>query len=181
MSSDLPDHLKAEQAAVEADIRAAFKGVTRDSGVSWSQAALIDPGGDVDPRALAEALTRDVDLSWEELVDDPTWLHDFGVGGFPFLDPIGTRYYLAPAMIREARQVPGNVASVLTVDNDDRRHGVSLLTPLQCAAVARFCRYMMAVCHSQRLKDADSGADYFAWVWQTAYESHWKRFEAARE
>lgn len=42
MTSFVPKHLEEEQAAVEAQIRAAFKGVTRDGGVSWSEAESID-------------------------------------------------------------------------------------------------------------------------------------------
>src|SRR5262245_4001453 len=100
---EIPAHLKSEQTAVEAEIREAFKGVGRDGGVSWTESINVDlPHGYEDDRAAARA--KDVEKCWEDLVDDPAWRHDMGVGGFNFLDPIGYRYYIAPAMIRCARE-----------------------------------------------------------------------------
>ena len=80
-------------------------------------------------------------------------------------------------MIREARMIPGGVASMITVDNDDQRRRVSLLTQPQCAAVARFCRLMVAISRSRTSENEDAG-DYFAWVWQAAYDRYWCAFEA---
>lgn len=178
MCDELSDHLRVEREAVESEIRAAFKGVTRTGGVSWSQAEAIDPGGNVDPRALAEALARDTERSWEELVDDPRWTHDIGVGGFPFLDPIGTRYYLAPAMLRELQREPGPLASVLTVDSEYQRQKVSRLTAAQSAAVARFIRFMVATLEVAGAGRDEESSDYFAWVWRTARDSYWHQFDS---
>ncbi len=98
MTSFVPKHLEEEQVAVEAQIRAAFKGVTRDGGISWSETDSIDLHETEEQQAAARA--SDAEQCWEDLVDDPNWDEGIGVGGFTFLDAIGYRYYIAPAMIR---------------------------------------------------------------------------------
>lgn len=82
-------------------IYAAFRGVTRDGGISWTETGVIDDYGTDEERARARL--EDTDRSWEELVDDPRWGPDTGWGGYSFLDAIGFRYYLAPAMVRAVR------------------------------------------------------------------------------
>ena len=70
MTDELPEHLRAEQRAVEAQIREAFRGVTRDGGVSWRQALIRDIDDDT-----GCPTSWDTDR-WEELVDDATWEPD---------------------------------------------------------------------------------------------------------
>lgn len=185
ISTDLPAHLKAEQAAVEAQIRAAFAGVTREDGFSWTQAEVIDRYGD--DQAMRDALAGDTEQSWEELVDNPSWDDTGGVGGFCFLDPIGYRYYLAPAMIRHVRGTSGSsLQHNLTIHDKHQRRHVSLLTPPQCEAVARFIRFKIArdqwtidqinaVCGAGEPDDWS----FLTSDWQEAYDSHWKRFDTA--
>jgi hypothetical protein len=90
-----------DQQRMERQIRAAFAGVSRADGVSWSEADVIDDWGTEE--ACAAARAQDRDRSWEQLVDDPNWNLESGLGRFSFLDAIGFRYYLAPAMIRAVR------------------------------------------------------------------------------
>jgi hypothetical protein len=159
-----PEDLDSEQQAVEGAIRAAFKGVSREGGISWSEAEVIDGYGSMSERVAAR--TRDTERTWEELVDDPDWNGDRSYGGFAFLDPIGFRYYIAPAMIQGARQRWGEyVAYALARPSD-----CAELTEEQSRAVARFLRFMV------RARKADDDETY-AEVWQQAYDAHWHQYD----
>ncbi|CAN5472563.1 hypothetical protein BH11ARM1_BH11ARM1_11200 [soil metagenome] len=93
------EELTKDVESLTAEIYAAFDGVTREGGMSWRDAQIEDAYG------LEEnASYIDTDTRWQDLIDDPAWYHEFGIGGFVFLDPIGFRYYFAPAMIRSLRQ-----------------------------------------------------------------------------
>src|SRR5687768_2865541 len=104
--SRVPSELQDEQRALEAQIRASFKGVKRDGGTSWRQAELDDgvPMSQAELDAwdeiYAAAGAVEADRPWEDLVEDAEWHEAQGVGGFTFLDARGFRYYMAPAMIR---------------------------------------------------------------------------------
>jgi len=91
---DVPDHLQAERKALINEIHAAFDGVTREGGVSWSETKLLDDWGESKGRAGAEARAKDTDQSWAELTVSEQWSAGVGVGGWSFLDPIAMRYYL---------------------------------------------------------------------------------------
>ena len=83
-------------------IYAVFAGVTREGGVSWSEADFLDGP----PRKIADRLkyrANDNDENWESLVEDPKFKFGPGIGGLGFLDAVGFRYYLAPSMIRALR------------------------------------------------------------------------------
>lgn len=98
------DELASQAARREALIReiyTAFAGVSREGGVSWSEAYVIDMNGEEGERRIDRA--QDKDTRWEELVDNSDWDMERGIGGWSFLDPIGFRYYLPAAMIRLLR------------------------------------------------------------------------------
>jgi hypothetical protein len=164
--SDIPAHLQPEQRAVESQVRTAFHGVNRVEGVSWSESFVVDGfGSEADCRS---ARASDTEKSWEDLVDDPAWEDQPGTGGFNFLDAIGFRYYLAPAMIRCSRCGAGEfVGYALEVDSDFRRNQIALFTPEQKYATARFLRFMIAVHHAV-------GDDVYGPGWEYAYRSYWK-------
>ena len=61
MEFNIPARLKAEQLAVEADIRAAFAGVTREGGVSWTETDAIDYNSTAAEVAEARAKMGDID------------------------------------------------------------------------------------------------------------------------
>lgn len=166
MPRECPPELRPEQLAVEAEIRAAFRGVTREGGVSWSETDVIDSYGDEKEQDAARALDREI--CWEELVDDPSsWVDEHGIGSFNFLDPIGFRYYMAPAMIRCTRRLYGEFTSyALMIDSEYTKNRVSLFTPEQARATARFVRFMIAV--------AD---DNYGDAWVDAYRVYWSQFE----
>lgn len=109
----------------------------------------------------------DTEESWESLVDDPNWHHEVGVGGFSFLDPIGFRYYIAPAMIRCIRERGGEFVSyALTPSGDFTREMWSLLTAKQSQAIARFVRLMIAM-------HVADGNGIYGESWSHAYKTHW--------
>ena len=172
MQHSLPATLEAERTAVEADIRTAFRGVTREGGVSWSEADVIDSYGSDEERARARA--KDLDTSWEALVEDSHWDHDTAGCNFCFLDPIGVRYYLAAAMIRCLRENDGQFtafALTLNVDRADLReyrlNQWSLLKPDHQRVIARFLRFMIAATWAP-------GENMDDCYWREAYDSYWR-------
>lgn len=159
--------LRDEQQEVEAQIRDAFRGVTREHGVSWSETFVIDNSGSDGERF--EARAKDIEQSWEELVDDPNWQHEPGVGGFNFLDPIGFRYYIAAAMVRCARTGYGEwVGYALMVDGDYRLEQISRMNRKQAAAIARFVRFMIATHSAVEINGED---------WKRAYKMYWRQYD----
>jgi hypothetical protein len=164
----LPEHLREEATQVEEQIRRAFHGVTRDGGLSWSGALVADRHGS--PEEIVAAAAQDKDSCWEDLVDDPDWDEEPGMGGFNFLDPIGYRYYIAPAMIRCTRRGYGEfVGYALEIDGPFREEVVSAITEPQARAIARFVRFMI-VTH------AAEGDEIYGDSWRVAYRLHWRRF-----
>jgi len=164
--TDPTKHLERERRAVEAKIREAFSGVTREDGVSWSESVIVD--GDGSGRTREQARALDTESRWEDLVDDKSWHHEVGMGGFNFLDPIGFRYYIAPAMIRCIREGGGEFISyALTVDGDFKEGLANLITAEQAHAIARFVRLMIAV-------HAAVGDDIYGEPWSHAYRVYWR-------
>jgi len=170
MGSRVPPHLREKGAAVEEMIRRAFKGVTRDGGISWSGSLVVDRyGSDAEIKAAA---AFDTEPNWEALIDDPAWDHEMGMGGFNFVDPIGFRYYIAPAIIRCAHEGYGEATCyALTIDSDFNRRMIREITPDQSRAIARFFRYMIEVDAADPVelrRDSD---------WRHAYERYWRQFD----
>jgi hypothetical protein len=115
-----------ESALIE-EIYDAFRTVTRDGGVSWSEAFVMDQCGTDEERV--EARRRDTDKSWTELVDSD-WREHPGVGGWAFLDPIGSRYYLPAAMVRGIRSGESQLdvrLELVGTDDRDLWHSRSVL------------------------------------------------------
>ena len=165
--SSAEKQLEREARAVEAQIREAFKGVSRAGGVSWSESVADDR---YDPHR-AEARALDTEQRWEDLVDDPSWDHQPGIGGFNFLDPIGYRYYIAPAMIRCIRKRCGEFVSyALGIDGDFKRGRVSLVDARQAHVIARFVRFMIAV-------HAAADDEIYGRAWRDAYLGYWKDYD----
>ena len=137
--------------------------------MSWSESVVID--GDGSGRTETQARAEDTERSWEELVDDPNWIDESGMGGFNFLDPIGYRYYIAPAMIRSARTSFGeNTGFALTIDGNFKEELQSLISPAQAHAIARFLRLMIAI----QLALHERGNAY---QWVLAYRLHWYKWD----
>lgn len=138
MLSEGPEHLTLERIALESEIRDAFKGVTRNGGISWSEGWAIDLNGSEEECAAARASEKET--RWEDLVEDAHW--NTNSCPWSFLDAIGFRYYLAPAMIRE---IHGNYAWLeRALDHPiDEAELRTLLTHSQSRAIGRFVRFML--------------------------------------
>lgn len=165
--------LERERQALLGHIRAAFRNVSREGGVSWSETFVIDDRGSDSERR--EARESDSDRHWSELLDDPDWFPFLWSGGLAFIDKIGFRYYLPAAMswtivheegmydlglqLHLALPAPGDNLREHTLDK------WSLLDERQRQAVKRFLRYMQAR-HSA--EDEQLGE----W-WRETYQSYW--------
>ena len=144
MSIDIAPRFKPEQDRVEALIRAAFAGVTRDGGVSWAQSILNDEEYPCEP---PDKPPQDNDTCWEDLLDDPRWKIHGPLGGFGDLDAVGWRYYIAPAMIRCLREPDPKLAPYLTTSEYFRAH-TAMITAQQALAIIAFLRLMCAISDS---------------------------------
>jgi hypothetical protein len=166
----MPEPRDLERDAVIAEVYDAFRDVTREGGVSWSQSVVEDDCGTDEERARARSL--DVEACWQDLVDDPKWEIQRGVGGFSFLDPIGFRYYLPAAMIRCAKSgADEGISFQLTLPRWFLRklttNQWSLLTESQRSCVRRFIEFMIADCDRfDPIRGAKS--------WDKAYRSYWR-------
>ena len=150
------------------EIEAAFKGVTREGGVSWSETRVIDDYGSEPERAAARA--QDKDKTWMEVGLDPNWRIDMGVGGFVFLDQIGFSYYLAAGMvavIRGASSWPVEFQlspdPTATPENPNKR--CAALSEPQRVCVKHFIKHMI-----QATNNTNYETD-----WKKLYASYWKQ------
>ena len=95
---EIPDY-HARKAALIEEIRAAFDGVSREGGVSMSEAEVIDDYGSDEERAAARL--SDTDSRWQDVPDEQLALN----WPLHFFDSIGFRYYLPAYMIYYLRWV----------------------------------------------------------------------------
>jgi hypothetical protein len=166
------EEIDRERTLLTAEIHAAFKDVSREGGVSWSESEVIDGYGTDEEQAAARA--QDKDTSWTQLVDDQNWNSEPGIGGFSFMDAIGYRYYLPAAMIRCIRSgYDEGIQFHLTIGDrgqelrDYNIGQLAALDPRQRQCVARFLRYMIAV---SAVREDDQ---YEAKAWLAALDSYW--------
>ena len=142
----------------------AFDGVTREGGVSWSEKNVIDVGCTAEEREAARAL--DKDTTWQELIDG-TIGDEFGASSFSWMhDPIGSRYYLAPAMIAGLRRGFDNgVAPWLNLDKYEFPvlffSSISLLDERQIQSVCEFLKCLRSLCPDSFYRG------------ESAYRSYW--------
>ena len=156
-----------------AEIARDFAQVTRQDGVSWSEALVIDNYGSEEECAAARA--SDKDKHWAELVDDEAWDADQGYGGFSFLDAIGFRYYLPAAMTRCIRTgEDGTIRIHLSRAHDgisDWRYStLGLLDGNQRRCVARFLALMVDISRQEH------DVPLFAQWWQETLDNYWHQF-----
>ena len=162
-----PDRFKLEQAAVEALIRRTFRGVSREGGVSWSEARELSRCAD--DATLAAARAADTETRWEDLAGGDSWNHDTGRDEWIHLDAIGFRYYLAPAMVRCARDGDDgdNFPFVLQIYGELKEDQVRLLSLNQKHAAARFVGLMTAM----------ESLDSYLNPWSLAYRMYWRQWD----
>lgn len=150
------------------EIRRAFENVSREGGVSWSEAEGLDLYFSKEELAAARAM--DKDRHWWELVDDPEWNPSEGVGGFTFLDSTSYPYYLAAAMTAELKGekplIANTLDEILCLDGgpDQIPDAWSNLTQDQRYCVRRFLELMARV------------DPYGHRGWTEALESYWNHF-----
>lgn len=142
------------------EVYAAFKGVTRAGGMSWSQSMLHDHGvRPYTPREYREAGESDRERRWEELVDPSKWKPHPSWGGFNFLDEIGFRYYLAPAMIRMLTRPSDEVLWPSSLVGGGAVSLFSILDERQRACVVHYAKFMLDEAREQGW--IDQAADYW--------------------
>lgn len=170
---DIPEELVAEHDALIKEIYAAFEGVTREDGVSWSETKVNDTGGTGEE--CLRARLKDTDQSWTELATNENWDAGPGTGGWSFLDPIGFRYYLPAAMIRELCGASNaftchSLDQVLSPRPRTDEKDWSLLNDRQLRCVARFVRFLMAISEAE-------GDSFEAELWSDIYHRNWSMME----
>ena len=140
------------------EITHAFAGVSREGGVSLSEAWVIDYYGSDEERA--EARARDTDKKWDEVPDKD--IH-FGYSCFSFLDDIGFAYYIPAYMTWYLRNVDSEDPEVVKSNTFEfliyslgpstsmngvmREYMISqfrLCTREQCRAIAHFLQFVEA-------------------------------------
>lgn len=146
--SELPPFVLAERDALLEEIQAAFDGVGRQGGVSWSEAVVLDYYGTAEECAKARA--KDQEARWQDLPENPAWDPETGVGGWSFLDAIGFRYYLPAAMVVALRRGWDDAITFhLLLRDDDLREWTqdkwTLLSLRQRLCVKRYLQYLGVV------------------------------------
>ena len=150
-----------------AEILKAFAGESRQGGISWSAAKVIENYGNEDE--FSAAFDKDLDTDWQQLPGDPTWQIE-GFGPFHFLDAIGYRYYLPAAMVVAVHGGDGFALqfSLRHSRKSDRAENWSLLDGNQQLCIKHFLEYMI----EQTSGVEEHIADYLDWT--DSYESYWK-------
>lgn len=175
--------LAAERDAMLDEIRRVFADVTREGGVSWSEADVIDGNGTAKAMSAARAACKD--RGWTELAADESWAIHPGWGGFAFLDPIGFRYYLPAAMTRALLTLESATLDTSLIAHTHDKYKtkqLSLLTPDQCLCVARFLSLLDRIERDENDRKR-SVATFWSWgpldegvsQWSSALNSRWKQ------
>lgn len=165
--------MEKEREALVEHIYEAFRGVSREGGVSWSETFVLDNYGSKEERAAARA--SDMDRDWTELVTGDAMRPAIAFGGPSFLDAIGFRYYLPALMLRAFDDEGDNNSLIfhLTLGDGECREYFakqwSLLDRRQRLCVKRFVRYMVALCREQGYGMEEE--------WAEAYASYWEGVE----
>ncbi len=183
----LPAFVLAERDALRAEIYAAFAGVTREGGVSWTESReidnyVMDQAAWMANRAAARA--KDIDTNWEQVVEDPEWNGATGIGGWNFVDEIGFRYYLPVAMARFLRGDWADIGLIFSLTlgetlPESRLQQWSLLDERQRRCVKRFIEYQYiaesaAVLNPPEWESVDDIVFGDLEGWEEAYKSYWK-------
>jgi hypothetical protein len=96
----LSDEEKKKAWALIEEITAAFDGVSREDGITWCEAGVIENYGG--PEERAEARACDTEERWQDVPEE-----EFNSAQFVvlYLDPLGFRYYLPAFLIWYLRRV----------------------------------------------------------------------------
>ncbi|HLP83893.1 MAG TPA: DUF6714 family protein [Phycisphaerales bacterium] len=128
--------MEARRQELIALVLQAFKDVTREGGVSWSQTFVMDDyGSDAE---LAQAAARDRELDWIELSRQGPWNYEYAMWGF--LDAISARYYLAASLLLDL-ETGRSAHPDLLLTYGPQKESWSLLDDHQRAVVAMYMRW----------------------------------------
>ena len=141
------DDVEKRSAALIAQIRTAFAGVTRWGGVSLHEADVIDGYGSRQQRKTAREL--DTDCAWWEVPDADIERYHWILS---FLDATGFRYYIAAYMTWTLKhyEASASMSADMTIyaldcgesTSDYRRQFFMLFNREQSEAVCAFLRFM---------------------------------------
>ncbi len=169
MCGEISERTWREARAVEALVFDAFRGVTREGGVSWHQTHVLDYFGTAEE--LAAASLKDTEANWEALVDDQAWIDLNRNGVWAFLDAAGFRYYLAAEMVLMLRGWFDEwLVYNLTIKSQYTRDRLCLFTPQQKHVVARFLRVIIVM-------QQELGDDIWGPCVSEAYKSYWRDWD----
>jgi len=148
-----PPYEQRKQAVIE-EITAAFDGVSREGGVSLSEAWVIDDCGSDKKRAKARK--KDAETRWQDVPEKDI---AYGSSCLSFFDEIGFRYYLPAYIVWCLRHIDNedtndlifesnsycSIIYHLTDDGPDlhqyRMARFALFTPEQSRAIAHFLEF----------------------------------------
>ena len=172
MFDELSPEMIAERDDLLAEIDAAFDGVTREGGISWSEAAVWGCGRSIEQEARVRA--SDTEERWQDLVDDEEWEDGEGFSSSAFLDAIGYRYYLPATILRCVRGDESDYVVYRLMGNeggpsDYQLEQWSLLDTRQRRCVARFLSYMIRPDATQKGSAWHHGG-------QLALDRYWSAF-----
>lgn len=168
------EDLDKRKVALLAYIHDAFKGVTREGGVSWHEAGEIGSRHNPTAQQLVQARVFDTEASWTELSGDFKWdpHESWGNSCFHYLDPIGFRYYLPAAMVLCIKHgCDRGLRAHLTARSGNGADGKPneqwcALNRRQSLCVRAFLQYMIDVA---TLASSPLERDW----WKDALDSHW--------
>lgn len=167
-----PEEFAEEREAIIAEIYAAWKDVTREGGISWSEVWCVGDPLDDTPEDRAAAREQDNELGWEELVEAPPWTDRHHP--VLFFDPVASSYYVAPMLVctlRGKSAVHLKELLLLTTEGFDYRHDRwSLLDDRQQQCIARFLDFM------HRTECFEHGVHFRLSQWLEISKSYWHRF-----
>jgi hypothetical protein len=99
--------------AVIKEITAAFDGVSREGGVSWNEAWVIDDYGT--DRQRAKARKKDTETRWQDVPERDI---AYGSSCLSFFDEIGFRYYLPAYIVWCLRHIDTEDTNDLIYESD---------------------------------------------------------------
>ena len=166
------------------EINAAFDGVSRENGVSLSEAWVIDNYGSDEERAAARK--QDTETRWQDVADEA--IAD-GYSCLSFLGEIGFRYYIPAYMVWYMRYIdieePDDpypysnsfewliyaLGGLEERDSSYRLSKFRLFTIEQSKAIARFLEF-----NSERQNEYYAEFEYLGNNSRIALEKHWRQF-----
>lgn len=159
--------MEARRQALIALVLQAFKDVTREGGVSWSQTFVMDDYGSASQ--LAEAAAQDRELDWIELAQQGPWNHESAVCGvWGFLDAISAKYYLAASLLLDLETGRSAHHDLHLIDGP-QKNAWSLLDDHQRAVVAMYMHWKRDIAGLEQSRVEHR-------IWTRALQAGWDQY-----